>query len=150
MKKLLLALVALVILGVPAFAAFYNPKTDTYDVPPPTTKIEKNFPDDLYGAWCFVGLNDPQYGGINYRLPSWADTCEKNKILAIGRNWFEDGDISCHSISKIKVTVECAPSGCGTTATFSAECTGTPNRTWKANVTIYRYKGNLDLKGLNP
>jgi hypothetical protein len=122
---------SLVILGAPAFAQ--DKQT-----------IEKKIPEDLLGEWCFA-YDDPQFG-THYQLPSWADTCDKHKILSIGSQWFEADDISCHPVSRIKVKIECANTGCGTSATFMAACTGT-NRTWM--VTIYRYKGNLDLKGLN-
>jgi hypothetical protein len=54
-------------------------------------RIEKNLPDDFYGEWCFA---EPDNGttGANYKLPSWADTCDKNKVLSIGRQWFEAGN----------------------------------------------------------
>jgi hypothetical protein len=111
--------------------------------------IEKNLPDEFYGEWCFAAPDDPQ-AGTNYQLPSWAEKCDKEKILSISREGFAAGETSCHPISKIKVKVECAHSGCDTSATFKAECSravaGT-NRNWSADFEIRRYKGNLYLKG---
>jgi hypothetical protein len=126
----------LVIAGAPVFAQDKQ-------------SIEKNLPNDLYGEWCFVGPEDDPQLGTNYRLPSWADKCDKHKILSIGSDWFEADNTYCHPISRIKVKIECAPSGCGTSATFRAACTQTiTNRSWTGGFEIGRYKGNLDLKGL--
>lgn len=111
--------------------------------------IEKYLPDDLYGEWCFVGPEDDPQLGTNYRLPSWADKYDKDKILSIGRDWFEVDNTYCHPTSRITVKIECAPSGCGTSATFRAACTQTITvRSWTGGFEIGRYKGNLDLKGL--
>jgi hypothetical protein len=118
--------------------------------------IEKNLPDELYGEWCYVAPDDGSGTGTNYRLPSWADTCDKDKILSISRESVYVNNTYCHPISKIKVKVECAPSGCGTSAAFRATCEQTivppngmtsTNRTWTTNIEIGRYKGNLDVKG---
>ena len=147
MKSLLIATAAVFIV-TPAFAGFYNPKTGNYDVPPPKTTMEKNIPAELFGEWCYAGdgAND-----INYQLPSWAETglCDKkDKILNISSQNFYADEIYCDLTSKVKVTVECAPSGCGTAAKFTASCY--PGSNPKARSTkqmeFSRYKGNLYLK----
>ena len=116
--------------------------------------VEKSLPDDLYGEWCFAEPDDPQ-SGTNYRLPSWADKCDKDKILSIGRQWIESGDTYCQPISKIKTKVECAPSGCQTSATFRG--TARPNfirvfgaRIWRMteiNLVLNFFHKNLPLSG---
>lgn len=111
--------------------------------------MEKTIPADFFGEWCYAGDNGNE--GINYRLPSWSDlgACDKkDKILNISEQQFSAEAIYCDLKSKVKVTVECAPSGCGTTAKFAVSCyPGTnPNSRSSQQVELYRYKGNLDLK----
>jgi hypothetical protein len=133
----------------PALAGFYNEKTGEYDVPPPKITMEKSIPAELFGEWCYAG--DGGANGINYQLPSWAETglCDKkDKILNISAQNFAVNEIYCTLASKVKVTVECAPSGCGTAAKFTASCYpgSNPNSRSTKQMEFSRYKGNLDIK----
>ena len=128
---------------------YYNPKTGNYEMPPPKTTTEKNIPSDFFGEWCYVGDNGN--GGINYRLPSWSEPglCDKkDKLLNISGQTFGADEIYCDLTSKVKVTEECAPSGCGTTAKFTASCYpgSNPNAKSTFKIEIGRYKGNLDIQ----
>lgn len=149
MKKFL-ATLATVLIVTPAIAGgYFNPKTGEYEMPPPKITMEKTIPSAFFGEWCYV--DDLGKEGINYQLPSWADAgqCEKkDKLLSISEQEFSANEIYCDLKSKVKVTVDCAPSGCGTTAKFTASCyPGTnPNATSISRIEIYRYKGNLYLK----
>jgi hypothetical protein len=140
---------AAVFIMTPAFAGFYNPETGNYEVPPPKTTTEKNIPDELFGEWCYV--SDDANEGINYQLPSWAEPglCDKkDKILNISSQNFAANEIYRDLASKVKVTVECAPSGCGTSAKFTASCYpgSNPNTKSTKQIEFSRYKGNLYLK----
>ena len=128
---------------------YLNPKTGNYEMPPPKITTENNIPADFFGEWCYVG--DDGHEGINYRLPSWAELglCDKkDKSSEYLATKLAADEIYCDLTSKVKVTVECAPSGCGTTAKFAASCYpgSNPNAKSTKEMELYHYKGNLYLK----
>jgi hypothetical protein len=143
----LLAFVATVHAG-----GYFNEKTGEYEMPPPKITMEKNIPGEFYGEWCYTN-EDSTDGSVGYRLPSWSEPglCDKKaKLLNISEQDFSAENFNCAVKSKVKVIVivDCAPSGCGTTAKFTASCfRGTdPKATSIFRVEIDRYKGNLGIK----
>ncbi len=107
-----------------------------------SVKTQQTIPTDLFGEWCH---NDSD----NYQLPSWATepgACDKkDQILSISDRSFSAHELYCDVVSRVKVEIDCAPSGCGSKTTFTAMCYrgADPNTKWHRHVEFNRYKGNL-------
>jgi hypothetical protein len=114
---------------------------------------QATMPTEFIGEWCYEsGSDDPKVRvdeKFSYVLPSWVaegETCDRNKILSIESYGFYFNDEHTQFVPVSGVSkVECAHTGCGTSAKIIAREPWPDNA--KARIFLMsRYKGHLTVE----
>ena len=117
-----------------------------------TIKVDgtsKSMSADFAGEWCYGDGYDAESKSTNFKMPSWAENCDKDKILQISKYnlYFGHTGYFC-SVVSAKYSHESAEHSARTAymASVVAKCSKDSLVEKTMTFEFFRYKGNLEVK----